>query len=249
MKPLTERQRKVLELIRQHLAREGMPPTRAEIARALGFSSTNTADAHLRALTKKGYIELVPGRNRNIRLREMALPSGGKLPVIGMVAAGAPILAAEHIEGYSNLETLFHPQPDYFLRVRGMSMGEAGILENDLLAVKRNPEADSGQIVVARLDDEVTVKRLELDGDTIRRSKPVRPADTVPVIHVKGHRDHLPPQARVLAKFTQPAIRQGAAAAALGRVELHEIHARGTAREVQGVGRCLGDDPKQYQYP
>lgn len=168
MKTLTELQRRVLELIRTCLTEEGMPPTREEIARALGFKSANTADAHLKALAKKGYLQLLPGRNRNIRLIEVVSPSLHKLPIVGKVAAGAPVLAVEHIEGHQDLETLFHPRPDYLLRVRGLSMLDAGILEGDLLAVKRTTEADNGQIVVARIEDEVTVKRFERSGRRVR---------------------------------------------------------------------------------
>lgn len=168
MKSLTELQRRVLELIRTSLTEEGMPPTREEIARALGFKSANTADAHLKALAKKGYLQLLPGRNRNIRLIEVVNPSIHRLPIVGKVAAGAPVLAVEHIEGYQSLETLFHPRPDYLLRVKGLSMREAGILEGDLLAVKRTTEAENGQIVVARIEDEVTVKRFERAGGRVR---------------------------------------------------------------------------------
>jgi len=168
MKPLTERQQQVLALIRQSLAEEGMPPTRAEIARALRLKSANTAEAHLRALAKKGYIELLGGRNRNIRLIESGNSPPHALPIVGRVAAGAPLLAIEHIEGQASLETLFHPRPDYLLRVQGMSMCEAGILDGDLLAVKRTSVAENGQIVVARLEDEVTVKRFERYGKRVR---------------------------------------------------------------------------------
>ncbi|ROR32358.1 transcriptional repressor LexA [Inmirania thermothiophila] len=154
--PLTRRQREVLAYIRAHIEREGMPPTRAEIAQALGFRSANAAAEHLRALARKGAIELVAGASRGIRLRE-----GPGIPVVGRVAAGVPILAAEHVEDRVLLDPrLFQPRADYLLRVRGMSMRDAGILDGDLLAVHRTPEARDGQIVVARLGDEVTVKRL-----------------------------------------------------------------------------------------
>lgn len=169
MSSLTKRQQQVLQLIRQRLADEGSPPTRAEIANALGLHSANTAEAHLRALAKKGYIELLAGRNRNIRLREDTeeVPPNG-LPVVGRVAAGSPLLSVEHIEGYFSIESLFSPPADYLLRVRGMSMRDAGIFDGDLLAVKRTAQAEPGHIVVARLDDEVTVKRLTYHDNQIR---------------------------------------------------------------------------------
>jgi repressor LexA len=169
MQPLTKRQYQVLNLIRQRLTHDGSPPTRAEIAKALKLQSSNTAEAHLRALVKKGYIELLVGRNRNIRLLEdtQDTPSTG-LPLVGKVAAGAPILAVEHIEGHHCLESLFSPSADYLLRVWGISMCEAGIFDGDLLAVKRTSHAEHGQIVVARLEDEVTVKRLERRDNRIR---------------------------------------------------------------------------------
>jgi repressor LexA len=158
---LTPRQAEVLELIRRHLAETGLPPTRAEIAHRLGFRSANAAEEHLRALARKGAIELLPGASRGIRV------VGGEaagLPVIGRVAAGSPILAAEHVEDRYALDPrLFRPAADYLLRVRGLSMRDAGILDGDLLAVHATPEAQSGQIVVARLGDEVTVKRLDRD--------------------------------------------------------------------------------------
>lgn len=153
---LTERQAEILDFIREHIEIEGVPPTRAEIADALGFRSVNAAVDHLKALERKGAIELVRGSSRGIRL-----PQGPGLPVVGRVAAGNPILAVEHIEDHYRLDpTLFHPAADYLLRVRGMSMRDAGILDGDLLAVHRTPIAENGQIVVARLEDEVTVKRL-----------------------------------------------------------------------------------------
>jgi len=169
---LTERQRRVLELIQRHLRVTGVPPTRAEIARSLGFRSANAAEDHLRALARHGAIELTRGRSRGIRLiaggGESADGAAGRaeagdegLPVIGRVAAGSPILAAQHVEDrYRINPDLFRPRADYLLRVRGSSMRDAGILDADLLAVHAVPEAASGQIVVARLNDEVTVKRL-----------------------------------------------------------------------------------------
>lgn len=162
--PLTSRQQQILELIRRHLDETGSPPTRAEIARAFGFRSANAAEQHLRALARKGAIELIKGASRGIRL----LDGGTGLPVVGRVAAGSPILAQEQIEARYHLDhRLFRPQADYLLRVHGMSMRDAGILDGDLLAVHQTPEAEDGQIVVARLEDEVTVKRL--------RRKPGRP--------------------------------------------------------------------------
>jgi len=160
---LTPRQAEILELIRRHLAETGFPPTRAEIARRLGFRSANAAEEHLRALARKGAIELRPGTSRGIRLPAGEVVATG-LPVIGRVAAGSPILAAEHVEDrYAIDPRLFRPAADYLLRVRGSSMRDAGILDGDLLAVRATPEAENGQIVVARLGDEVTVKRLKRD--------------------------------------------------------------------------------------
>lgn len=157
---LTARQAEILELIRSHILEDGMPPTRAEIARALGFASVTAAVDHLKALAKKGLIELLPGSSRGIRLVE-TLETG--LPLVGRVAAGSPILAQEHIVGRYPVDmSLFSPKADYLLTVRGLSMRDAGILDGDWLAVHRTGQARSGQIVVARLDDEVTVKRLLL---------------------------------------------------------------------------------------
>ena len=159
---LTLRQRQILDLIRTHLEATGFPPTRAEIAAALGFRSANAAEEHLRALARKGAIELLKGTSRGIRLLQPQ--PGESLPVIGRVAAGSPILAEEHVEErYSVDPRLFHPRADYLLRVQGMSMQGAGILDADLLAVHSCREAENGRIVVARLEDEVTVKRLQLD--------------------------------------------------------------------------------------
>jgi repressor LexA len=157
---LTARQRQILELIRSHIRETGFPPTRAEIARAFGFRSANAAEDHLRALARRGAIELQPGASRGIRLVEGG-PGDDALPVVGRVAAGSPILAVEHIEDYCRVDPdLFRPQAHYLLRVRGSSMRDAGILDGDLLAVHSTPEAKTGQIVVARLGEEVTVKRL-----------------------------------------------------------------------------------------
>jgi repressor LexA len=163
-KQLTDRQRQVLELVREFLDTAGMPPTRAEIATALGFRSANAAEEHLRALARKGFIELVPGTSRGIRLREPAQGQAG-LPLVGRVAAGQPILAQEHIQGHYQVDpALFRPRPHYLLQVHGMSMKDAGILDGDLVAVHRTPEVRSRQIIVARLDDEVTVKRYRQEG-------------------------------------------------------------------------------------
>jgi repressor LexA len=164
MNTLTARQEEVLDLIRSNMARFGCPPTRAEIKDILGFSSPNAAEKHLQALARKGFIELIPDIARGIRLRQ---ESG--LPVVGRVAAGSPILAEEQIEAHYQLDPqLFHPRPDYLLRVRGMSMRDAGILNGDLLAVHRQAEAANGDIVVARLEDDVTVKRFQRRGNRVR---------------------------------------------------------------------------------
>ncbi len=164
MNDLTPRQMQILRLIREHVASSGFPPTRAEICRAMGFSSPNAAEEHLRALARKGQIEMTPGASRGIRLRQAP-----GLPLIGRVAAGSPLLAEQHIEARYRLDpALFTPRADYLLRVRGMSMRDAGILDGDLLVVHRTREARSGQIVVARINDEVTVKRLRRQGSLVR---------------------------------------------------------------------------------
>lgn len=165
---LTARQQQVLDIIRTEIERTGFPPTRAEIAHVLGFRSANAAEDHLKALARKGAIELTAGASRGIRLLlEDAKPmvesllEALTLPVIGRVAAGSPVLAAEHIEREVGVNSgLFNHTPDYLLRVRGLSMRDAGILEGDLLAVKKVSEARNGQIIVARIGDDVTVKRL-----------------------------------------------------------------------------------------
>ncbi|MFP6814325.1 MAG: transcriptional repressor LexA [Pseudomonadales bacterium] len=155
MNTLTPRQAQVLDLIKHHISDTGYPPTRADIARELGFRSPNAAEEHLKALARKGAIEMIPGTSRGIRL-----PEDSGLPVIGRVAAGSPILATEHVEDHVDIAAgFFHPRADFLLRVRGDSMVDAGILDGDLLAVHKTPEAQNGQIVVARVDDEVTVKR------------------------------------------------------------------------------------------
>ena len=164
---LTARQRQVLDLVRENITESGMPPTRAEIATALGFRSANAAEEHLRALARKGAIELVPGASRGIRLKAPSHEAAG-LPLIGRVAAGRPILAEEHIQGRYQIDpALFRPRPHYLLQVHGMSMKNAGILDGDLVAVHRTPEVRSRQIVVARLDDEVTVKRYRQEGKIV----------------------------------------------------------------------------------
>lgn len=163
MAELTQRQQQILELVQEVIAATGMPPTRAEIAHRLGFRSANAAEDHLRALARKGMIELLPGAARGIRLTD---PPG--LPVVGRVAAGSPILAQEHFEGRFLLDpALFHPRPHYLLRVSGMSMRDAGILDGDLVAVHRATDVYNGQIVVARVGDEVTVKRYRLKGSKV----------------------------------------------------------------------------------
>lgn len=170
MRDLTSRQQEILALIRQHIADTGFPPTRAEIAGKLGFRSPNAAEEHLKALARKGVVELTSGASRGIRLKMLPdalgadLPSAVQialtLPLVGRVAAGSPILAQEHIEASYALDpSLFDERPDYLLKVRGMSMRDAGIMDGDLLAVQKAKDAKNGQIVVARLGDEVTVKR------------------------------------------------------------------------------------------
>lgn len=162
MSLLTPRQQQILQTIRDLMAASGVPPTRSELAQVLGFRSVNAAETHLQALARKGAIELVPGTSRGIRLKETEEPG---LPVVGRVAAGAPILAEQHIEDRYALDPgLFHPRADYLLRVHGLSMRDAGILDGDLLAVHRQPEAHNGEIVVARLGEEVTVKRFRRSG-------------------------------------------------------------------------------------
>lgn len=183
---LTARQEQILNLIREAIENTGFPPTRAEIATELGFRSANAAEEHLQALARKGAIEISPGTSRGIRLREMcmdgranrfdtkqmALPHPSlmqlSLPLIGRVAAGSPILAQEHIEAtYSVDPSLFSAKPDYLLKVRGLSMRDVGILDGDLLAVKKADSARNGQIVVARIGDDVTVKRYKKSGSVI----------------------------------------------------------------------------------
>jgi len=155
---LTKRQQEVLDLVKKHIDDTGYPPTRAEIADILGFRSANAAEEHLKALARKGAIEMVAGASRGIRLPE----SHQGLPLVGRVAAGNPILAEENIEEYCEIpEQFFSPQANYLLKVQGMSMKNAGILDGDLLAVHRTDQARNGDIVVARIEDEVTVKRFK----------------------------------------------------------------------------------------
>jgi repressor LexA len=174
MTKLTARQQQVFELIRRAIERTGFPPTRAEIAAELGFSSANSAEEHLRALARKGVIELAAGASRGIRLlagqddspHQFTLPHASimqlSLPLVGRVAAGSPILAQEHIsQTYTCDPSLFSSKPDYLLKVRGLSMRDAGIFDGDLLAVQKKSEAKDGQIIIARLGDDVTVKRLK----------------------------------------------------------------------------------------
>ena len=157
MEKLTQRQQQVLDIVRQHIDETGYPPTRADIAQKLGFKSANAAEEHLKALARKGAIEMIAGASRGIRL-----PESAGIPIIGRVAAGNPILAEAHIEDYCSLPAnFFKPHADYFLKVQGDSMIEVGIFDGDLLAVHSTPEAKHGDIVVARIDDEVTVKRLQ----------------------------------------------------------------------------------------
>jgi repressor LexA len=166
---LTARQRQILDWIRSFIAANGMPPTRAEMAAGLGFSTPSSAEDHLQALAKKGALEIVPGASRGVRLKNLpGVPVPDPPPLVGRVAAGTPILAVENVETHYRVDPqLFRPRADYLLRVRGASMRDAGILDGDLLAVHSSAEARSGQIVVARLDDEVTVKRLWRRGGEI----------------------------------------------------------------------------------
>jgi repressor LexA len=164
MDELTPRQAEVLQAIRDFVQAAGFPPTRAEIAKLLDFRSLNAAEDHLKALARKGFIDILPGASRGIRLRE-----GTGLPVVGRVAAGSPLLSEAHIQGRVQIDPLlFQPRADYLLKVRGMSMRDAGILEGDLLAVHRTREARSGQVVVARINDEVTVKRFRRQGSQVQ---------------------------------------------------------------------------------
>jgi len=167
MSELTARQAEVLEFIIRYSDSRGMPPTRSEIARHMGFRSANAAEDHLRALARKGAISLTPGTSRGIRVQSTSAGRAG-LPLVGQVAAGAPILAEEHISDHLAIAPdTFRPRADYLLRVAGMSMRDAGILHGDLLAVHLSRDAANGQIVVARVNDEVTVKRFKRRGRRI----------------------------------------------------------------------------------
>ena len=167
MSDLTTRQSEVLAFLREFIDETGMPPTRAEIAAKLGFRSANAAEEHLRALQRKGAIELMPGMSRGIQLKDVLKEQMG-LPLVGKVAAGNPILAEEHIEDHIRIDpSMFDPEPHYLLRVEGMSMKDAGILDGDLVAVYRTPEVRNRQIIVARLEDEVTVKRYRQEGKIV----------------------------------------------------------------------------------
>lgn len=173
MEELTDRQAEILRLIRELTEVSGFPPTRAEIAERMGFRSVNAAEQHLRALEKKGAIDILSGASRGIRVND-SRPShrAGRLmelPVIGRVAAGSPILAEEHVQGRFQVDpNLFTPRADYLLKVKGLSMKDIGILDGDLLAVHKTNEARTGQVVVARLSDEVTVKRLRKRGHIVQ---------------------------------------------------------------------------------
>ncbi|MBS7783150.1 transcriptional repressor LexA [Providencia stuartii] len=170
MKALTARQQQVYDLVRDHISQTGMPPTRAEIAASLGFRSPNAAEEHLKALARKGVIEIVSGASRGIRLlleEENDLEIQG-LPLIGRVAAGEPLLAQEHIESHYQVDPeLFKPHADFLLRVNGMSMKDIGIMDGDLLAVHKTQDVRNGQVVVARIEDEVTVKRFKQQGNRV----------------------------------------------------------------------------------
>ena len=202
---LTDRQQQILDLVQSAIERTGAPPTRAEIAAELGFKSANAAEEHLQALARKGVIELVGGTSRGIRLQSEALralnqmrgkqfslplPSLAQLslPLVGRVAAGSPILAQEHIDQTYVVEaSMFPRRPDYLLKVRGMSMRDAGIMDGDLLAVQKATDAKNGQIVVARLGDEVTVKRFRRNRNTIELL-PENP-DFEPIVLTSGETD------------------------------------------------------------
>ncbi len=158
---LTSQQIKVFDVIKNHLTINGYPPTRAEIAKTLNFKSVNAAESHIKALVKKGVIEKVPGSSRGIRLVEDL----AGIPLIGSVAAGLPITAVENVE--KNIPNPLNKHVDFFLRVKGQSMIDAGILEDDLVGVKKSSNAENGQIVVARIEDEVTLKRFKKDGDKV----------------------------------------------------------------------------------
>ncbi|MFT2111630.1 transcriptional repressor LexA [Marinomonas sp. 2405UD68-3] len=168
---LTKRQSEVMDMIREFIAETGFPPTRAEIAKHLGFKSPNAAEEHLKALSKKGAIEILPGASRGLKIVEELsdeLPVDIGLPIIGKVAAGFPILAQENVSSYVQIPPeMFYPKADYFLSVTGMSMKDIGIFDGDLIAVHKTNSVKNGQVVVARIDNEVTVKRFQQDGKII----------------------------------------------------------------------------------
>lgn len=169
-KQLTERQQEIFDFVKNHISTTGMPPTRVEIAREIGFKSPNAAEEHLKALARKGYIEMLSGTSRGIRIlvNDEEAANEDSLPLVGRVAAGTPIEAIEHIEDHYPVSgAMFNPTADYLLRVNGNSMENIGILDGDLLAVHKTKVAKNGQVVVARVDDEVTVKRLEKKGNLI----------------------------------------------------------------------------------
>jgi len=171
MKELTKRQGEVLDVIKDQITKTGMPPTRVELAKILGFKSANAAEEHLKALARKGAIEILSGTSRGIRVvsdhKDNEIVSVG-LPLIGKVAAGEPILAQEHVETHYDVDpTLFHPPADFLLRVEGESMKDIGIMNGDLLAVHKTKNINNGQVVVARVEDDVTVKRFYRDGKQI----------------------------------------------------------------------------------
>lgn len=169
MRPLTPRQAEILQLIKDYQAETGMPPTRAEIATQLGFKSANAAEEHLKALAKKGVLTMMPGTSRGIRLLEDDNePEQLGLPLIGKVAAGQPILAAENVQNHYKIDAhLFKPPADFLLRVQGMSMQDIGIFDGDLLAVHKTAQAEPGQVIVARVDEDVTVKRFQRQGNQV----------------------------------------------------------------------------------
>ena len=180
MKDLTIRQQQILNYIKDHLSLTGFPPTRSDIANEMGFKSPNAAEDHLRALARKGAIEIVPGTSRGIRL---PINEQLGLPIIGQVAAGFPILAEESISGYSEVPSnFFTPSADYLLTVKGSSMVEIGIYEDDLLAVHKTDQAISGDIVVARIEDEVTVKRFEFEKGSSTVKLIAENSDFAPII-------------------------------------------------------------------
>jgi len=161
---LTTRQQQVLDLIKDSIKDTGFPPTRAELASTLGFKSPNAAEEHIKALAKKGVIEILPGASRGIKIVE----KDQGLPIVGSVAAGSPILATEHIDEYIDLPSdMFYPSADYLLRVNGMSMKNIGIYEDDLIGVHKTDRIRNGDVVIARIDEDVTVKRYERKGNAI----------------------------------------------------------------------------------